>query len=332
MNILKVVSLIGVLSALLLNSSFSLVIKLGSIAPEQTPWGEAINRMASDWSRISGGTIELKVYHNGIAGSESDMLRKMRIGQLQAGVFTSFGLNEISPDILSLSIPFLIRTEGELDYVLKKLQPVLEKKIEAKKYKVIAWSRVGWVRFFSKKPVVYPKDLKAQKMASNPDDEALIQAWKVLGYPQVPVAVPDILSSLNSGMIEAIYASPIAVGGFQWFGLARYMSDFKISPFMGGIVMSQSVWEKIPENLRPELMKSVRAFESELVKNVRDMEEEAIKTMQTYGLIIAPAPKDAEAEWKGELNRGINNMLGKSFSKEMYLLINKYLEEYRSKK
>lgn len=312
--------------------SETLVIKMASIAPENSPWGSAINRLAEEWRKISGGAIEIKIYHNGIAGAESDVIRKMRINQIQAGVFTSFGLTEIVPEVLSLSIPSLIKTEGELDYVLTKIKPYLENKMNDKKFKMIAWSRVGWIRFFSKKPVILPADLKSQKVAGNPDQQSLIQAFKEMGYQQIPVAIPDILSSLNSGMIDAMYSSPIAVGGFQWFGLAKYMCDLKISPFVGGIILSESAWKKIPENLKPALMKSVKKIEAELDNNVRSMEDEAIKIMQSYGLIITHVTPDDEAVWYKEFDEANQKILGKIFSRDMYNKINGYLKEYHSKK
>lgn len=312
--------------------SEKLVIKMASIAPENSPWGDAINKLAQEWGEISGGTIELKIYHNGIAGGESDVIRKMRINQIQAGVFTSFGLTEIVPEVLSLSMPSLIKNEGELDFVLSKIKPYLEDKMNTKKFKMIAWSRVGWVRFFSKKPVLVPNDLKTQKVAGNPDQQSLIQAFKEMGYSQVPVSTPDILSALNSGMIDAMYSSPIAVGGFQWFGLAKYMCDLKISPFVGGIVLTEAAWKKIPDNLKPELMKAVKKLERDLDVNVRSMEDEAIKIMQSYGLIITHVTPENEQVWYKEFDEANQKILGKAFSREMFNQINGYLKDYYSKK
>jgi TRAP-type C4-dicarboxylate transport system substrate-binding protein len=309
-----------------------IIIKMASIAPENSPWGSAVSKLAEDWSKISGGLIEIKVYHNGIAGGESDVIRKMRFNQIQAGVFTSFGLTEIVPEVLSLSIPALIKNEGELDYVLSKIKPELEKKMNQKKFKMIAWSRVGWIRFFSKKPVVFPADLKSQKVAGNPDQQSLIQAFKEMGYQQVPVAIPDVLSSLNSGLIEAMYSSPIAVGGFQWFGLAKYMCDLKISPFVGGIIISEAAWDKIPESMKPALLKSVKKIESDLDRNVRSMEDDAIATMKTYGLIVTHVTPEAEVVWNKEFEEANQKILGKTFSREMYNEITGYLKEYHNKK
>lgn len=306
-------------------------LKIASVAPEGTPWGAALNKMAGEWEKASDGKVTLKIYHNGIAGGESDEIRKMKIGQLQGAVVTSFGLSEIAPEVLSLSIPCLIDGDKELEYIFKKMQPYFASKVEAKGYKVVAWSRAGWVRFFSKKPIFYPADLKVQKIAANGDDQALFQTWKTMGYTQVPVNIPDILMALNSGMIDALYSSPIAVGGFQWFGLAKNMSELKIAPFIGAIILKDSVWKSIPADVQPKLTAIAKGLESELNENVTKLEADAIVTMQKYGLVVNPVSDDALKAWKAEFEAGYSKIFGKSFSKEVYDIIVKHKKEFRGK-
>ena len=115
-------------------------IKLGSVAPSGSPWDHALRELAADWNRISGGRVRLKVYMGGIVGDEPDMLRKMRIGQLQAAALTALGLNYVSPEILVLSVPFLIRDDGELDYVLERTRPFFTELLEEQGFKVLALS------------------------------------------------------------------------------------------------------------------------------------------------------------------------------------------------
>ena len=109
-------------------------IKMASIAPENSPWGKSINKISAQWSEVSKGTVKLKIYHNGIVGSEENMIRKMKIGQIQAGVFSSYGLTKITPEIMSLSIPFLIKSDDELNYVLGKIKTLLESKMKSKNF------------------------------------------------------------------------------------------------------------------------------------------------------------------------------------------------------
>ncbi|MFA6505284.1 MAG: TRAP transporter substrate-binding protein DctP [Treponemataceae bacterium] len=309
-----------------------LTLKIASIAPENTPWGAALNKLASEWKTLTNGEIELKVYHNGIAGSEADMLRKLKLGQIQGAVFTSFGLNEISPEVLTLSCPFLIRDNAELDLALAGVRGDLEGKIEAKGFKIVAWSKAGWVRFFSKEPVFLPAQLKVQKLATDPNDMALMQAFKSLGYQLVPIPMGDTLMALNSGMVEAIYASPLAVGGFQLFGIAKNMASLKLAPFLGGIVLSNKTWSRIPEKYRTQIVESNRRLEKELDASILKLEDDAISTMSTYGLVTNQITPAQLKIWHEDVERGLPLVFGTSFDKVTYEKVNNILKKSRAAK
>jgi len=309
-----------------------LTLKIASIAPENTPWGAALNKMAAEWKTITNGQIELRVYHNGIAGSESDMLRKLKLGQIQGAVFTSFGLNEISSEVLTLSCPFLIRDNIELDLALAGVRGDLESKLENKGFTVIAWSKAGWVRFFSKNPVFLPDQLKVQKLATDPNDMALMQAFKSLGYQLVPIPMGDTLMALSSGMVEAVYASPLAVGGFQLFGVAKNMASLKLAPFMGGIVLSNKTWRSIPEKYKAQIVESNRRLEKELDLSILKLEDDAIATMSSYGLVINQITPAQLKIWIEDVERGLPLVFGTSFDKATYDSVSAILKKYRAGK
>lgn len=307
-------------------------LKIASIAPENTPWGAALNKMAAEWKTATNGEIELRVYHNGIAGSESDMIRKLKLGQIHGAVLTSFGLNEITREVLTLSCPFLIRDNTELDLALAGIRDDLEAKIESKGFKSIAWSKAGWVRIFSKSPVFLPEQLKTQKLATDPNDMALMQAFKSLGYQMVPIPMGETLMALNSGMVDAVYASPIAVGGFQLFGVAKNMASLTLAPFLGGIVLSGKTWRTIPEKYRARLMEINRGLEKELDSSILKLENDAISTMSSYGLTvnrISPAQMKA---WYDDVDRGLAIVIGTSFDKPTYDKVSEILKKHRAGK
>ncbi|MBW1770194.1 MAG: TRAP transporter substrate-binding protein DctP [Deltaproteobacteria bacterium] len=142
----------------------SLVIKLGTVAPEGSPWHDAILETAQKWKELSGGRVTVRVYPGAVAGDENDMLRKIRIGQLHATALTSSTLIEIVPDIEAISLPMLVRTDGELDYVIEKFGPEFEARLAKKGFKVLNWSSTGWVYFFTKEPVTTPEDMKKRSL------------------------------------------------------------------------------------------------------------------------------------------------------------------------
>ncbi|MDR0589163.1 MAG: TRAP transporter substrate-binding protein DctP [Spirochaetaceae bacterium] len=310
-----------------------ITIKLASLVPENTPWGAALNRMAAEWRTASRGDVELVIYHNGVAGSEGDVLRKLKGNQIQAAILSSFGLNTITPEheIMTLSCPFLIRNNEELDLVLNNLKPDLEARINREGFFTLAWSKAGWVKFFSKQPIFTPADLRRQKLGTSEQEPALMDAFKAMGYQMVPVSMNQALVYLNGGMIDVVYQSPINVGGLQIFGVAKNMASINIAPFMGGIVMNQAAWRSIPEQYKPELLRIAKRLELELDTSIQQLEANAIATMKNYGLKINEISPAQERLWYDDMARAIPSLLGSTFNRELYGKIEALLREYRSK-
>ncbi|HEX4459599.1 MAG TPA: TRAP transporter substrate-binding protein DctP, partial [Polyangia bacterium] len=127
------------------------VIKLGTLAPNGSPWHTLLKEMGQKWEQASGGKVKLRIYPGGVLGNEGDMVKKIRIGQLQAAALTTVGMHDISADAQAVDVPMMIDSWKTLDYVMERMGPKLEKSIEAKGYVVLGWSEVGFVRFFSTK-------------------------------------------------------------------------------------------------------------------------------------------------------------------------------------
>jgi TRAP-type C4-dicarboxylate transport system substrate-binding protein len=309
-----------------------ITIKLASLVPENTPWGAELNRMAREWAAATNGEVELLVYHNGVAGGEADVLRKLKGNQIQAAILSSFGLNSLTPghEIMTLSCPFLIRDNTELDLVFNSLKPDLEDRINRGGFFTLAWSKVGWVRFFSKSPVFVPADLKRQKLGTNEQEPALMDAFKAMGYQMVPVAMNQILVYLNGGMIDAVYQSPVNVGGLQIFGVAKNMASIHVAPFMGGIVMNQSAWRSIPDRYKPEVLRIAKQLEADLDTSIQQLEADAIATMKSYGLVINELSPAQEQLWYDDVNRIIPSLLGNTFNREIYERIGALLAAHRN--
>jgi TRAP-type C4-dicarboxylate transport system substrate-binding protein len=307
-----------------------IVLKVASLVPENTAWGIALNRMSSEWARITNGEVEFRVYHNGVLGSEEDTLRKLRMNEIQGAILSSFGLNTITPEIMTLSCPFLIRNDGELDMILHNLKPDLEARINAKGFYTVAWARVGWVKIFSKAPVFLPGDLKRQKLGTNADELALMQAFKTMGYQMIPVAMNDVLIALNGGMIDAVYQSPIAVGGLQIFGVAKNMASINIAPFMGGVVLNRTAWRAVPERYKEQLLAANKRIEGELDLSIKQLEDEVIGTMSKYGLVVNQISPEQEKVWFDDVERAIPSLVGTTFDRSTYERIESLLKSYRS--
>jgi TRAP-type transport system periplasmic protein len=156
--------------------AFAQTIKLGTLAPEGSPWHNILRDMAESWKTATGGTVQFRIYSGGVAGDEPDMVRKIRVGQLHAAALSGAGLSAIAPEIQALQMPMMLTSSEELDYVRDRLAPKLEAILEAKGFKVLNWGDAGWVQFFAQKPVVGPEDLKPMKLFVWAGETAYVEA------------------------------------------------------------------------------------------------------------------------------------------------------------
>jgi len=305
------------------------VLKLASLAPADSPWDKALQKMALEWQALSQGKVTVKVYSGGIAGDEPDMIRKMRINQIQMAAMTGSGLGKIHPDFLVYQLPFMAKTDTELEYLFAKLRPRLEKLMEEKGFTFLAFTHSGWLRFFAKTKAVTPGDVAKLKFFVMEGSPEIDQAWKELGFHIVPLPANDAFAGLQSGMVELFTASPLTAAAMQWFALAPNMADFHWTPLSGGLVVSNQAWKRIPEELRLELKKSAEAALYGLIAEVDKVEAQAMQIMLKNGLVVHKAsPADLE-QWEKLVEKAMKILIDNPISRDIYEEALGYLEEYR---
>jgi len=307
-----------------------ITIKLASPIPEATPWGKFLNQLAVDWKRITNGEVELIVYHNGVAGNEKDVVRSLKLNQLQAAMLSTLGLYDITPEVMTLSAPFMIRNDDELDVVLAGVKGDLETKINSKGFFTLAWARVDWIKFFSKSPIYVPADLKRMKLGTNADQTELNQVFRTMGFQMIPIGRNDMLVALNSNLVDAVFQSPVAVGSAQIFGLAKNMASINVAPFIGAIVINDRTWRSIPEKYKPQLIESARRNQRLLAQEVTKMEEDLMRTMKNYGLVVNQLTPQQEQQWYDEIGKVTPSLVGTLFDRDIYRRIENLLRNYRS--
>ncbi len=319
-----------ILAVCLAGPGFAATVKLGTLAPKGSPWYKALEDMAAQWAKISQGKVRVRIYPGGIAGDEPDMVRKMRIGQLHAAALTGGGLARISQEIQALQMPMMFRSNAELDYVRAGMLPRLEGALRARRFHALNWADAGWVYFFTQKPVVHPDDLKPLKLFAWVGESAIISAWREAGYNPVPLPATEIHTALSSGLINAVPTTPVAALSFQWFGLAKHMTDVKWAPLVGATVVTDRAWKRIPAALKPRLRKSARDMGIRLQRKIRKLGPAAVKVMKKHGLKVHAVPPEAVAAWEKGARRGYSKLIGRIVSKESVAEAQRLRDAYRA--
>ena len=309
----------------------ALTIKLGTVAPANSSWDLVLRRLAADWSRISDGEVELKIFAGGIAGDEPDMIRKMRIGQLHAATLTAGSMNAIYPGSLALATPMLIRTNEEMLAVLAAVTPFLEQQLERRGFVALMWAPIGWVKFFAREPLRGIDDLRRQALWIGDAGATEIRAWQQAGFEVVALPVTEVTTALQSGMVDAYLASPLAAASFQWFGLTPHMNDLSLAPLYGSLVISKRVWERVPEAVRPRLRAVAQAAAERLSASAHEQDDLAVHVMRAHGLQVYEATAALEREFQQIAGREFQSLIGDVIDPEAYRMVTESVAAFRAR-
>ena len=306
------------------------VLKMGTTAPEGSSWHQIFKEMGEKWRQAPGGGVVLRIYPGGVLGDEPDLVRKMRVGQIQAAALTAAGLSDIDKSVAALQIPMMFRSYGELDYVRERLRPTLEKRLEEKGFVVLNWGDAGWVMFFAKEPFTTPDDLKKMKLFAWAGDNDAIEIWKAAGFQPVPLPSTEILTGLQTGLINAFDTTPLAALSSQWFALAPHMLDLKWAPLVGATVVTRKAWEKVPREARPALLKSAEEAGQRLRVDIRQANDKAIEAMKTRGLKVLPVTPAVEAAWQRAAESGYPRIRGTIVPAPVFDEVKRLRDEFRA--
>ncbi|MEO7794763.1 MAG: TRAP transporter substrate-binding protein DctP [Thermoanaerobaculia bacterium] len=278
-------------------------LKMATLAPQGSIWDQAIRAMGERWNKETAGRVQLRVYAGGVAGDESDALRKARAGQFQGLAITVAGLTEIDSAFNVFQIPMYFASFEELYFVLAELRPALEARLAAKGYVLLHWGHGGWIHLFSRAPIRTIADLKQQKLFVWAGDDSAVQSWKKNGYQPVPLAATDILLGFQTKMIDVVPTTPIAALTLQWYRQTPAMMGLGLAPLVGGVVVTKSAWEKIAPADRELLMAAARATEKELEVEVPKQDKGAIEQMRQRGLTVVDVTPEQARGWQDEAKR-----------------------------
>ena len=306
------------LLALFPNSSSAekVILKIGTLAPEGSSWVKAFRDINREIGQKTGGQVTIRIFPGGVLGDEEDMLRKIKVGQIQGGFFTGGGLGLIFKDIKILVIPSLFENYQEVDALMAKMSGYFEKGILDNGFKIMGWGESGFIYLFSKLPIKNAADLRKGKVWIWEDTAIGRAVFKELGINAIPLGIPDVLVSLQTRMIDTVYASPAAAISMQWFTRVSYMTNVPLSYSVGAAVLQKSAFEKIPPPLRATVEEIFQRHLVLLKENVRKEDQKAISVLTKQGIkLVSPSPKDVK-EMQALSLKGVDTLGEDVFSKK----------------
>jgi TRAP-type C4-dicarboxylate transport system substrate-binding protein len=291
-------------------------IKLATLFPANTSWHKALLDMGAAWNKDTAGRVTLTVYPGGTQGDESTTIKKMRPGidQLQASFLTAAGLADLDEAFNAFVMPFFFENDAEELAVEKKLTPVLEQKLQAKGFHLLAWGTAGWVQVFSKKPLRSLADVKSAKLFTSKGSDKWVQWYVANGFHPVALLPADIPAQLklSTGLIDTAPYPPYLALSLQIFRDAKFMLDLHVAPLVGAMIMSNTAWNNISAEDKPKVAAAAEALEKRVHTEAPTQDAESVKQMVSRGLQVITLDPKAAAEFRsaaGQLNQSMRGTM-----------------------
>ncbi|RMH63711.1 MAG: ABC transporter substrate-binding protein [Calditrichaeota bacterium] len=306
-------------------------IKFATLAPDGSTWMNVMKDFSKTLKEKSKGTIKFKIYAGGVQGDEKDVLRKIRINQIHSGGFTGVGMGAILPEVRVLDTPFLFRSKEEVDFIGEKFFDRFAKGFEKKGFVLLGWAEVGWVYVYTNQPVQNEQDMKGVKMWMWEGDPLSKATFEAFGVAPIPLSITDVLTSLQTGLIDGVYTSPLACVALQWFTRVKYVLDVPLANSNGAVLISKRMFNKLSPEQQELLKTEGRKYFTELTQLSRRDNEKARTDMFDYGLkkteITDPALWQTFYDIGAKARR---NLVGVLYDQQLLDDIEQALEAYRA--
>lgn len=305
------------------------IFKVASLAPAGSIWSNSFNDFTKEVIEKSNGAIGFKIYPGGVMGDDRAMYRKMRIRQIHGGGFTMTGISEVVPDFRVLGIPFLFNSYDEVDHTRDTLFPLFQKKFEEKNLELLAMSEVGFVYTMSVHPIASLDELRRSKSWTPEGDPISNTFFETIGVSPTPLSIPDVLTSLQTGLINTVFNSFYGSIAMQWFTKTNYISDIPFAYAYGAFVLDRPTFSKLPPQLATLMRQAARKHFDILLAETRRSNEESLQVLKQNGVHLVTPVAGTKSELEEFRRRAVTKMIGDSFSSEIYTALTKALTDQR---
>lgn len=273
-------------------------LRLATLAPNGSSWHTILRKMAADIGRETDGEVRIRIIGGGAAGDESDMIRKMRIGQVQMAAVTNVGLAELDSSAWTLSIPLVFEDYDEWDYVRDEMNPAIGDSLREHGFRALAWADIGWLHFFSTEPVETVEDLQGLRLAGAAGDPTAADLLRWAGFDPVQVNSVELVSGFQTGLVEAAPLPIVYAESSQLYRSTDFMNSLRWAPLQGALIVHDDGWERLTPEQQEIVARHAGGIADEFRSTSREAEARSLAAMERRGLRVIEATPEFRTGWE----------------------------------
>ena len=307
------------------------VLKIATVAPEGSSWMKDMRASAKEIQELTEGRVQIKYYGGGVMGNDTKVLGKIRIGNMQGGAFTPSALQKIYPEIGLYGLPLTFDSNEEVAYVRARLDQTIKDGLAEAGFISFGFAAGGFAVIMSNKPVTSLSDLKGKKVWVPEGDTISYASMKALSLSPVTLPLTDVLTGLQTGLIDIVAMSPIGALVLQWHTKVKFITDLPLLYTMGFMAIDKKAFNKISpadqEIVRQVMTRTYAQLnDANLVDN-----KEALQALLNTGIEQVVLHENEVTEIRSILRKSNRDMAEQGdYSLVLYERMLQYLQEYRA--
>jgi TRAP-type C4-dicarboxylate transport system substrate-binding protein len=302
------ISLIALLAVIYSGHSLAKTFKIATLAPAGTTWMKLMKEGARNISEKTDGRVKLKFYPGGVMGNDQSVHRKIKVGQLHGGAFTSGGLEHIYPGIQALSLPMIFNTVDEVVYVRSKMDESLKQNMEQGGFVLLGIANGGFARIMSQQPLTDLETIRSSKVWIPEGDNVVLETYKSFGISPISLSIADVFTGLQTGLIETVAVTSTAAIAFQWHSSTAYLTDIPVIFLTGLLAIQKKSFDKLSAGDQIIVKQEFDNVFKQLDSLNRSDNVKATEALKNYGIeYVRPDPEELR-RWKKLSDEAIANM------------------------
>ena len=305
-------------------------IKIATLAPQNSEWAEKFQKGSIEIQERTENRVKLKFYWGGAQGNAKKILQKIKIRQLHGGTFSPTDFQEVYPDLNIYGLPFLFKDFDEVDYVRDRVDNQLEQGFKNLGFNTYGFAGGGFAYILSNEPIREYEDLKNKKIWLPQGDLISYEAMRSLNLLPVPLPMTDVLTGLQTGLIDIVAIPPVVALALQWHTKVSYITRVPVLYAMGFLAIDSKIINRINTDDQKVLNEVINRIYSEVDSNSQQDSENAYEALSKIGIQEIQFDGDEYQKLTDLLEEPTKKMANDGFySLKLFNEIKMYIDDFR---
>ncbi|MDD4732827.1 MAG: TRAP transporter substrate-binding protein DctP [Desulfovibrio sp.] len=281
-------------------------LKIATLAPEGVTATQALREAAKEVETATQGRVQIKIYTGGVMGSDAQIMRKLRAGQIHAATLSSGSLAQVDFNFGLLGMPMLVTTPAQADAARAAVEKQLLERMRSHGLYCTGFIEVGFIHIMGNVAVHGPEDMTKAKPWLPEGSRVGQDMFAAFGVTPIPLPLPDVLTGLQTGVIDTVVSSPVATLALQWFTRISRITNEPLLYAYGTLAFADRGLKRLSDADRQVVLDVFTRRMAEVDKGVRAENDNAMQALLAQGIELVEVSPEGRDRFKAKAREVID--------------------------